>query len=210
VPLRGGGDLSQTAAQAGGAKEKTRMALLVIGLALWIGAHLFKLCAPEARARLGDRIGAGPARGVFAVVIGLSVVLIVLGFRSAPYVAVYTPPGWTVHLNNLLMLVAVFLFGAANAPSRVKTVLRNPMLTGVLIWAIAHILVNGDLAGLVLFGAMGAWAIASMVLIDAAPPRAPAAPVTAMADLRLALISLVVFAVIAGIHVWLGRWPFPG
>ena len=186
------------------------MALLVIGLALWIGAHLFKRLAPGARAELGARLGAGPARGLFAVAIGLSLVLIVLGFRAAPYVAVYTPPAWTVHLNNPLMLIAVFLFGAANAPSRVKTVLRNPMLTGVLVWAIAHLLVNGDLAGLLLFGTMGLWAAASMVLIDTAAPRAPVAPVPARADLRLALISLVVFAVIAGIHVWLGRWPFPG
>ncbi|PZQ51512.1 MAG: hypothetical protein DI556_04975 [Rhodovulum sulfidophilum] len=186
------------------------MALLVIGIALWIAAHLFKRVAPGARGDLAARLGAGPARGIFAALIGLSLVLIVIGFRAAPYVAVYTPPGWTVHLNNLLMLIAVFLFGAANAPSRVKTVLRNPMLTGVLLWAIAHILVNGDLAGLILFGAMGLWAIASMALIDTAAPRAPVGPVPPMADLRLALISLVVFAAIAGIHAWLGRWPFPG
>lgn len=186
------------------------MALLVIGILLWIAAHLFKRIAPGTRADLAARLGAGPARGIFAALIGLSLVLIVIGFRAAPYVAVYTPPGWTVHLNNLLMLIAVFLFGAANAPSRVKTVLRNPMLTGVLLWAIAHILVNGDLAGLILFGAMGLWAIASMALIDTAAPRAPVGPVPPMADLRLALISLVVFAAIAGIHAWLGRWPFPG
>jgi uncharacterized membrane protein len=186
------------------------MALLVLGIVLWIVPHLFKRLAPDARARLEARLGAGPSRGLFAVVIGLGLLLMIMGFRSAPYVAVYTPPAWTVHLNNLMMLIAVFLLGAANAPSRVKLYLRNPMLTGVLVWAVAHILVNGDLAGLVLFGSMGAWAIVSMVAIDTSAPKAPVAPVSAMADIRLALISIVVFAVIAGVHAWLGRWPFPG
>ena len=186
------------------------MALLVLGLVLWIAAHLFKRLAPGARARLAARIGEGPAKGVFGLVIGVATLLIILGFRAAPYVALYTPPGWAVHVNNLLMLVAVFLLGASHAPSRVKRYIRNPMLTGVVLWAIAHLLVNGDLAGVVLFAAMGVWALANMALIDASEARAPAGPVPAMADLRLALISIVVFAAIAGIHVWLGRWPFPG
>lgn len=186
------------------------MGLLLIGLVLWIAAHLVKRLAPGARAGLDARIGAGPARGVFAAVIGIGLILMIVGFRAAPYVAVWTPPAWTTHLNNLMMLIAVFLFGASHAPSRVKTWIRNPMLTGVLLWAIAHLLVNGDLAGMLLFGALGLWAIWSMVMIDATTPKIPVGPVPVMADLRLALISLVVFAAIAGIHAWLGRWPFPG
>lgn len=186
------------------------MALLILGLFLWIAAHLFKRLAPNARADLAERIGEGPAKGLFGLVIGAATVLIILGFRSAPYVALYTPPGWAVHLNNLLMLAAVFLLGASHAPSRVKRYIRNPMLTGVVFWAVAHLLVNGDLAGVVLFTAMGFWALANMALIDTSEARPPAGSVAAVADLRLAAISLVVFAVIAGIHVWLGRWPFPG
>lgn len=71
------------------------------------------------------------------------------------------------------MLIAVFLFGASHAPSRVKGWIRNPMLTGVLLWAIAHLLVNGDLAGMLLFAAMGGWAIVNMIAIDTGAPRAP-------------------------------------
>lgn len=186
------------------------MALLILGLALWIAPHLFKRLAPGARAALAARIGETPAKGLFGLVIGVATILIIVGFRSAPYVALYTPPGWAVHVNNLLMLAAVFLFGASHAPSRVKRYIRDPMLTGVVIWAVAHLLVNGDLAGVVLFAAMGLWALANMALIDASERRVPPGPVSAMADLRLLLLSLVVFAAIAGIHVWLGRWPFPG
>lgn len=185
------------------------MALLVIGLALWIAAHLFRRLAPDAHAGLVARLGKGAARGLTAAVIGVGLVLIVIGFRSSPYVALYTPPGWAIHLNNLLMLIAVFLFGAANAPSRVKRYLRNPMLTGVLVWAAAHLIVNGDLASLVLFAGMAVWAVASMIVIDRASPRAPVAAVPIKADVKLAVISVIVFAVITGVHAWLGVWPFP-
>lgn len=186
------------------------MALLVLGLVLWIFPHLFKRLAPGARARLAARIGERATMALFGLVITVATLLIIIGFRAAPYVAVYTPRGWAVHVNNLLMLVALFLFGASHAPSRVRRYVRNPMLTAVVIWAIAHLLVNGDLAGVVLFGTMGVWALANMALIDASERRPPAGPVPAMAELRLALLSIVAFAAITGLHVWLGRWPFPG
>ena len=86
------------------------MTWLVLGLALWVGAHLFKSLAPEARAALGARLGEGPARGLMAGAIGLGLVLMILGYRSADYVGLWTPPRWTYHLNNLLMLVSVFVF----------------------------------------------------------------------------------------------------
>ena len=88
--------------------------------------------------------------------------LIVIGYRAAPFVAVYTPPAWTIHVNNLAMLGAVLLFGAGHPRGRVRTWLRHPMLTGVIIWALAHLLVNGDLASIVLFGGLGLWAAVSI------------------------------------------------
>lgn len=184
------------------------MTLLILGLILWTAAHLFKRVAPGAHAALFASLG-GAARGVIAVLIALGVVLMVVGYRAAPFTAVYDPPSWGVHLNNLLMLIAVGLFGAANSKSRVRGWLRNPMLSGVVVWAVAHLLVNGDVASLVLFGWMGAWAVASIAIIDAqgAPKPAPAA--TAAGDVRWAISSLVVFAVIVLVHTWLGYPPFP-
>ncbi|TPE49723.1 NnrU family protein [Amaricoccus solimangrovi] len=185
------------------------MALLVLGLVLWTAPHLVKRLAPGARAGLVARLGEGGTKGLIGLVIGLGLVLIIIGFRSAPYVALYTPPAWAIHVNNTLMLIAVFLFGASHAPSRVKAWLRNPMLTGVVVWAVAHLLVNGDLAALILFGGMGLWAVANILAIDATAPKAPAGPVPVMADVKLAVIAVIVFAVIAAIHTWLGYWPFP-
>ena len=186
------------------------MTLLVLGLLLWTAAHLFKRAAPYAHARLFAALGPGPGRGVMALLILAGLVLIVIGFRRAPFEPVYDPPAWGIHLNNLLMLGAVFLVGAGRSRGRARSWLRHPMLTGVVVWAVAHLLVNGDLASLVMFGWLGLWAIGSMLLINAREPawvRPEPGPVSG--DLRLAAISVVVFAVIATVHTWLGYWPFP-
>lgn len=186
------------------------MTWLVLGLALWVGAHLFKSLAPEARAALGARLGEGPARGLMAGAIGLGLLLMILGYRSADYVGLWTPPRWTYHLNNLLMLVAVFVFALSHSRGRGRAWLRHPMLIAVMIWAAAHLLVNGDLASLVLFGGLGLWAFADRLAINARTPDwTPKAPGTPAGDARWVGISLVVFALAAAIHTWLGYPPFP-
>lgn len=187
------------------------MILLLLGLALWIAAHAFKAAAPGARADLAARLGDGPARGAMAAGIGLGLLLMILGYRAAPFVAIWTPPLWTVHLNNLLMLVAFIVFGMGMSKGRARAWLRHPMLTGVAIWALAHLLVNGDLASILLFGGLGAWALAEMALINARDGAwVRPAPGPASGDVRLVIIGVVAFSVTAAIHAWLGVWPFPG
>ena len=186
------------------------MTWLILGLALWVGAHSFKSVAPGARAALTERLGAGPARGIMALAIGLGLVLMILGYRAADFVAVYAPPGWAIHLNNLMMLIAVFLFALSHSKGRSRAWLRHPMLIAVMVWALAHLLVNGDLASLILFGGLGAWAFVDRLLINARTPGwTPKAPGTTAGDIRLAAITLVAFGAIAAIHAWLGHWPFP-
>lgn len=186
------------------------MTLLVLGLLLWTAVHLFKRAAPGARAALDGAMGAGPARGVIAGLLLLATLLIVVGFRRAPVVPVYDPPGWGIHLNNLLMICAVGLLGAGHSKGVARTWMRHPMLTAVLIWAVAHLLVNGDRASLVLFGWLGLWAIAEMLLIGAREPAwVRPGPGTTAGTVRWVVISVVLFAVITAIHGWLGYWPFP-
>jgi uncharacterized membrane protein len=85
------------------------------------------------------------------------------------------------------------------------------MLTAVIVWAAAHLIVNGDVASLVLFGGLGLWAVAEMLLINAREPAwVRPAPGPVAGDVRLILITIVAYAAIAGVHAWLGRWPFPG
>lgn len=183
------------------------MALLVLGVVLWSIPYLFKRIAPGARARLGD----GPAKGLVALCTVLGIVAMVIGYRAADLVILWVLPDWVLHLMNLMMVLAVVLMGVGNSKSRLRGAMRHPMLSGVAVWSVAHLLVNGDLASLVLFGGLGFWALVAMALINAREPEyTPYEGGTRAGDIRLALISAVVFAVIAAVHTWLGYWPFPG
>ncbi len=184
------------------------MTLLILGLALWVLAHFFKRIAPEARAKLGD-----PGKGIIAVLLVGSIVLMVLGYRGADFIPVWSPPTWTVHLNNLLMILAFWIYGSsaakgAKAWPAYKT--RHPQLLGFKIWAAAHLLVNGDLAAIILFGTLLAWAVVEVILINRAEPDwTPPAPAGAKTYIRLTVITAVIVLIVTGIHTWLGVWPFP-
>jgi uncharacterized membrane protein len=193
------------------------MALIVLGLALWVGAHLFKRLAPGPRARLGD-----PGKGLVALlvllsVVLLSVVLMVWGYRGsdwlgiagAQHVDLWYPPGFLTHVNNLLMLLAVYLYAASGMKTRITRAIRHPQLTAVKTWAVAHLLVNGDLASVVLFGGLLAWAVVSVILINRAEPRGPLPEPAPMGKEIGAVVGTVaVYGAIAWVHNWLGVWPF--
>ena len=175
------------------------MQVMVFGLILWVVSHLFKRVAPGLRARMGEL----PGKMVVTVLSLAAVVLMVVGFRRADVVPVYTPLPGIGHLTVLLMLVSVFLFGVPHSKGRVRSMLRHPMLTGVIVWAIAHLLVNGDLASIVLFGGLGLWAVVSILLINAQTAWTPPVPGGLRGDAINLAISLVIFGVIVAIHTWL-------
>jgi len=183
------------------------MTLLLLGLILWIVAHWFKRLAPDARAKLGD-----PGKGLVAVLVLASVVLMVLGYRGADFIPVWYPPSFLTGINNLAMLLAFWVYGSsaakgAKAWPAYKT--RHPQLLAVKIWAAAHLLVNGDLASIILFGGLLGWAVVSVILINRAEPNwTPPPPAGRKTYIRLAVISAVLFSVVAAIHTWLGVWPF--
>lgn len=180
------------------------MTLLILGLILYAGSHLFKRLLPDRRAAMGDA-----AKGVVALISLAGIVLMVIGYRAAPFIEVWSPPAFMTHINNTLMLIAVFLLGVGNVPGVVRTKLRHPMLGSVKVWALAHLLVNGDMAAIVLFGGMLAWAVVSLIMINKAVPiwvRPAAGPVRN--DVIYAVISVAIFGVIAYVHTWLGVSPF--
>ncbi|MEL6125767.1 MAG: NnrU family protein [Pseudomonadota bacterium] len=185
------------------------MILLILGIALWWGAHLFKRLAKGPRAAMQERLG-DAARGVFALLIVVSIGMMTLGYQQAAFINVWFPPTWTVHLNNTLMWIAVVLFALSASKGRSRAWFRHPMLLGFTVWSFAHLLVNGDLASILLFGGLGIWAITSIFVIntqDGPWERPEPGPVSG--DVRVVLISTVVFLVIAGIHA-IFVWPFPG
>ncbi len=187
------------------------MTLLYLGIAIWILVHFFKRIAPEARSGMDRAMGQGPAKGVIAVLLVISIVLMVIGYRAEPYDPVYAPIAGMGHLNNLLMIAAVMLMGAGSSKGKMRSWFRHPMLLGVIVWSFAHLLVNGDYASVVLFGSMALWAVAEIILINRAEPtwsRPEPGPIKG--DIRLFVISLVLYAIIAGIHIALGHNPFLG
>lgn len=179
--------------------------VLLLGVGVWWGAHLFQRVAPERREALGDK-----GKAVVALALAVSIVLMVLGFRATPVVFVWAPPSWTIHLNNLLVLIAIFMMSPAPKRGRLLCKMRHPMLTGFGLWALAHLLVNGDLASILMFGGLGVWAIVAARAINAAEPEWTAgAPGSYGKDAMFFVGSIVLLGVIAAIHTWLGYWPFP-
>jgi len=182
------------------------MIWLIAGVLLWSGSHYFKRLAPDARASLGNA-----GKGLVAVLNITAIVLMVIGYKAAPFTMLWDFGDWAVRVNNLLMIFAVVLFGAGKSKSRLRGRIRHSALAGLLVWVVAHLLVNGDLASVVLFGGLGLWAIGMMMLINRAEPDyAPWPNGTVKGDIRLAVIAVVVFAVISAIHVWIGPSPFGG
>ena len=183
--------------------------LLILGVALWWGAHLFKRIAPQARADLQARMGEG-SKGLIAGLLVLAIVLMTIGYQRAEPVWLWFPQPWMFHLNNLLVLIGFYVFGIGMARGALSQKLRHPMLLGTLIWALAHLLPKGHLPGLVLFGGLGLWAVVAMVLINTREPEwQPKPPKGGLRrDLVAVPIVLVTYAIVGLIHRWLGVNPF--
>lgn len=182
------------------------MVLLILGVALWAGAHYFKRLMPEKRAAMGEK-GKGPV----AIAIFASILLMIIGYKMAPFINVWTPPSFLVHLNNLLMVIALYFVTPGPKKGALFFKMRHPMLTGFSIWAVAHLLVNGDVASLILFGGLLAWAIVSVGLINKAEGSwTPPAKGSIGKDAMFFAISVLLVGVIGFIHGLIGPSPFGG
>jgi uncharacterized membrane protein len=176
------------------------MAYLVLGLVLWVGAHFFKRVAPQARAAMGDA-----GKGVIALVILAGLVVMVIGYQRAEGAFFWGRHPATVGINNLLMILSVYLFAASGMKTRLARKMRHPMLAGVKAWAVAHLLVNGDVASFVLFGGLLAWAVAEVIVINRAEPDwTPPAPTPMQKEIAAVVGTVVVYGAIAWVHNWLG------
>ena len=177
------------------------MVWLCVGVLLWMVVHLIPSVAPGLRTSLIERVGENPYKGIFALTLLLSIALIVIGWRSTTPEIIYVPPAWSVPVTSMLMLIAVWLFGAAHQPTRIKRIIRHPQLTGMVVWSLSHLLSNGDSRSLVLFGGLGLWALIEMPLISRregvwVKPYGPAFSV----EVRGILISAVIFFVLVFLH----------
>lgn len=174
--------------------------LLLAGLALWIGAHVFKRVAPDRRAGFGERF-----KGVVAVAIVASIVLMVIGYGRAEGAVFWSRNAALTGINNLLMILSVYLFAASGMKTAITRRLRHPQLTAVKVWALAHILVNGDLPSFVLFGGLLGWAVWEVILINRQTSwTRPTGPVVTRKEIIALVGTVVVYGAIAWVHGWLG------
>jgi uncharacterized membrane protein len=185
------------------------MVVFVVGLLLFLGIHSVSIFAPAWRGGMVARMGEQPWKGVYSVVSAVALVLLVVGYglaRRSP-VVVYTPPAGLRHLALLVMLPVFPLLFAAYLPGRVKSAAKHPMLLAVKFWAAAHLLANGTLADVLLFGGFLAWAVVDRISVKRRTPAeahaVPAAPARPMNDAIAVGGGLVVYAVFL---LWGHRW----
>ena len=184
------------------------MSLLVLGLILFLGIHSVSIVAPAWRdaqvARLGERVW----KGMYALASLVGLILLVYGYglaRQTPFV-LYTPPTAMRHVALLLMLPVFPLLFAAYLPGRIQRTARHPMLLAVKLWAASHLLANGTLADVLLFGGFLVWAVADRISVMHRPVqhRVPGAPPGALNDLVALAVGLTAYVVfLFWGHAWL-------
>jgi uncharacterized membrane protein len=155
------------------------LAIMILGLAVFVAPHVF-VTRRDARAAAIARMGEGPYKGLFSLVSIVGVILIGWGFaryRATGWIEVWSPPTWTRHVTVALVWPAIVMIVAAYIPGNIKRILKHPMLAGVKLWALAHLISNGELGSILLFGGILAWAVFDRISLksrtDAGGPPIP-------------------------------------
>jgi uncharacterized membrane protein len=172
------------------------LAIEILGLVLFLGAHVFTTMR-KPRAALVATIGLGPYKGLFSLIAIAGIVLIGIGFaryRAAGLIPLWHPPPWTRHIVVALMWPASIAVVAAYIPGNIKRVLKHPMLVGVKTWAVAHLCANGDLGGVILFGAVLLWAVYDRITLKHRSDRG--APPIPVGGTRNDIIAIVVGTIV--------------
>ena len=170
------------------------MALMILGLVLFLGVHLLPT-ATRRRSVIAVRMGDRPYRGAFSLVSALGLVLIVIGYRMAPNeVRLFAPLPSARAAAPVVVTIAFVLFAAANMRAHIRSILRHPMLLGLLLWSGIHLLANGDLAGTVLFASFFVYSI-----VDLASAIGRGAVKTFVPEWKHDVIAIVAGVVLAGI-----------
>jgi uncharacterized membrane protein len=185
---------------------------LIVGLIIFLGAHLLPT-VPDVRAALRDRLGEGTYKAAFSILSLIGFVVIIFGYHKMQLhlggknPILWDPPVWTRHIALLLMLPAMILLVASNVPSRIRTAAKHPMLLAIKLWALAHLLANGDLASMVLFGSFLAYAIYDRISVKkrgALGPLGDKQPSSPVNDVIVVGVGVALYAaLLLGLHQWL-------
>lgn len=174
------------------------MSIFLLGLFIFLGIHCVSVFNEAWRNRMVDKIGQWSWKGIYSLVSIIGFILIVQGYETVRYDAaiLYTPPQWLQHLSLLLLLPVFPLLIAAYFPGRIKTAVRHPMLLATKLWAVAHLLSNGSVVDVILFGSFFIWAIVDRISIEKRQSRPiPEAPHSRFNDIIAVVFGLGLYLV---------------
>ena len=184
------------------------MWLLSFGVLLFCLTHLMPSIMPGIKTGLVSRLDENRYKGLFSLTLLISIVCIVFGWRGAAVTYIYQPDPALRHLALGLIVVAFLLMVAASRQTRLKRIVRHPQLTGVLLWASAHLLLNGDNRSLVLFAALAAWSSIEIITISRREGTWVKSDVPAWSsEFVTAGIACVVIAVLIALHPYFAGMP---
>lgn len=186
------------------------MIKLVLGVLLWSITHFVPAIAVDFRKGLIAKMGEKPYKGLFTVVMVVSLYLIISGWKATLPELLYVPPAWGRHATSLFVLIAFILFGASHGSNNIKRFIRHPQLTSVAVWGIGHLLANGETRSVILFGGLAAWAIIDIFLLNRRDGTwVKPEPAPRKKDIITVVIGVVIYGIFAASHQWLfGFSPF--
>lgn len=185
------------------------MTLLLLGIVIFLGMHLVRVVAPGLRASVIERQGKGAWMGIYTAISLAGLLLIIYGFGEARAVTgmLYNPPAFLKHISLLLMLLAFICLAAGFLPAgRIAVAVKHPQVLSIKIWALAHLLANGETSSVLLFGSFLAWAVILRISLKRRE-RAGEKVLPVFRSTSNDLLAVVIGAVAYGLFVWkLHEW----
>ena len=181
------------------------MTYFIIGLGMFFGLHLYSAVRSRAaESDLRERLGYGPFMGGYSLVSLIGFGLIIYGFGASRGAGLlYSPPTWAQHLNLVLMVPALILLVASQVPAgHIKKITKHPMLLSVKIWALGHLLANGELNSVILFASFLAYAVFDRIMVKRRGDNGPGADIALNPTMDLVSVAVGV-AAWAAIAFWL-------
>ena len=178
------------------------MLLLILGMVIFIAVHLIPTFVELRQKLIGWKGETFYKIGYSCAALG-GLILIIIGKSRAAQVPVWDPPGWTFHVTQISMLAAAILLPAAYMPTNLKRFVRHPFLSGLALWALSHLLVNGNLASIVLFGGFGVFALFDIWSSNRRGAKKADIKFPVYRDIVLVVVGIIVYGAILHLHPYL-------
>ena len=177
------------------------MNLLILGITIFFSIHLVPIF--PLKNILINRLGENKYKGLFSLIALIGILIIIYGFSSADYYPIWDPLPYSKELALTLMPISIVLLVAANIQTNIKRLTKHPMLIGILIWSFVHLIANGDLRSIMLFGSFGVYALIDIIFSKKVLTTNNTANYTLTKDIIVVIIGLLVYAIIVYFHQYI-------